>query len=209
MLRCLCKICGLTRPEDTLLCGELEVDFTGFIFAAKSPRRVTPEFVASLPDGPCRRVGVFAGAGVDEVLRIMDAARLDLAQLHGGEDATFCRAVGPERVIKVLWPDSLTRPELEMELARFAPAAAYFLFDAGATKTGGSGKSLNWAAFRDLPTPRPWFLAGGLGPKTLLQAMAVCAPDGVDLNSALETSHGVKDHKRVREAVARLRGITT
>ena len=202
----LCKICGLTRREDVLLCRELGVDFLGFIFAAQSPRRVFPSFVAALPEGPGRRAGVFAGSCVGETLRVMEEARLDYAQLHGGEDADFCRAVGPERVIKVLWPDRLTRAALEKELDRFAPVAAYFLFDAG-TRGGGSGNRLDWRLLRGLNAPRPWFLAGGLGPETLAQALSACSPDGVDLNSALETSPGVKDPERAREAVALARAL--
>ncbi len=203
----LCKVCGLTRREDALLCHELSVDLTGFIFVASSPRRVPPSFVASLPDGPPRRVGVFAGTDLDSVLRTAEYARLDYVQLHGGENPSFCRAVGRERVIKVLWPDALSRKELEAEMTRFAPVAAYFLLDAGKSG-GGSGSPLAWAALQGLVSPRPWFLAGGLGPENLQDALSVCTPDGVDLNSALEIRPGVKDHQRVREAQRRLRALS-
>ena len=101
------KICGLTRGEDARLCAEIGAAYVGFIFVAASPRCITPERVARLDTGGALRVGVFAGTPPDEVRRIMALARLDYAQLHGGESPDLCRAVGPERVIKVLWPEAL------------------------------------------------------------------------------------------------------
>ncbi|MDR3073607.1 MAG: phosphoribosylanthranilate isomerase, partial [Deltaproteobacteria bacterium] len=96
------KVCGLTRPEDVALCHALGADFTGFIFAEKSPRRLSPEAVAALPKGPARRVGVFARTDIAALRESARRAGLDLVQLHGGEEPDFCRAVGPERVIKTL-----------------------------------------------------------------------------------------------------------
>ncbi len=193
------KVCGLTRPEDVALCHELGADFIGCIFADKSPRRLSPQEAAALPDGPARRVGVFAGADPATVRQTARQARLDLIQLHGGEDPDFCRAVGPERIIKTLWPERLSQENLARELERFAPVCAFFLLDAG-LGGGGNGRSLTWDRLRHILFPKPWFLAGGLGPKTLLPALAACSPDGVDCNSALESTPGVKDHALLRKA---------
>lgn len=198
--RPLAKVCGLTRAEDVALCHALGVDFTGFIFAAKSPRRVPPGAVAALPRGISRRVGVFAGERLETALAVAREAGLDYLQLHGGEDVPFCRAVGPERVIKVLWPQQHTSESLAEALERFAPVCAYFLLDAGAGG-GGNGIPLDWAALRSLRSPRPWFLAGALGPQTLPSALEACSPDGVDMNSALEDAPGIKNETRLRTAM--------
>ena len=194
----LCKVCGLTRAEDVALCHDLGVDFTGFVFAP-SPRAVEARQVRAMPKGTALRVGVFAGMDVDGVRETAAQAGLDFVQLHGGEDVAFCRAVGPERVIKTLWPERLTPQTLATELERFAPVCAYFLLDAGKSG-GGSGRTLAWDALSAITPPNPWFLAGGLGPETLLPALAACRPDGVDLNSALESAPGKKDHSLLRQA---------
>lgn len=200
----LCKVCGLTRPEDVELCHSLGVDFTGFIFARQSPRYVESRIAAALPKGPSRRVGVFVGADLETIRATAREAHLDMIQLHSGEDVDFCLAVGSERVIKVLWPELLSPEALAMELERFAPACAYFLLDAGSSG-GGSGRTLPCDALRCIRSPRPWFLAGGLGPKSLPEALAACSPNGVDLNSALESAPGIKNPDTLRRAVALLK----
>jgi phosphoribosylanthranilate isomerase len=167
---------------------------------------VSPAFAASLPDGPSRRVGVFAGADPDAVLRVAESARLDYVQLHGDEDPAFCRAVGSGRVIRTLWPQRCSRRELQREMERFAPVVAYFLLDAGRSG-GGSGKNLDPRALGSVEVPVPWFLAGGMGPESLRRIPEDCRPDGVDMNSALEDAPGVKNRARVIEAVRFARAL--
>lgn len=211
--RPLVKVCGLTRERDVRLCLKLGVDCTGFVFVPESPRYVEPEVVADFPMGLAARVGVFAGQSIEEVLRIMDQARLDMAQLHGGEDVDFCRAVGPERIIKVLWPENppdgqkpgrTAADALYQECLCFANACACFLFDAGLSG-GGSGRGLPSRLFAGFRSPRPWFLAGGLGPENAGQAFQDCGPDGVDCNSGLERAPGIKDARKLRRLMDSLR----
>ena len=203
MARKLCKVCGLTRVEDVELCHSLGVDFIGFIFVPSSQRVVTAQFVASLPHGPARRVGVFAGTEPEEILAVAEAAKLDFFQLHGGESPDICEKLGAGRVIKTLWPENGSLEELRDDMERFAPVCSYFLLDAG-KNGGGSGNSLSFSRLSSLTFPRPWFLAGGLGPKTLETALATCSPDGVDLNSALEESPGLKNKTLLTQAVGLL-----
>jgi phosphoribosylanthranilate isomerase len=201
----LCKVCGLTRAEDAALCHSLGADFIGFIFVPASPRCITPEHAAGLPDGLAKRCGVFAGMDLAGTRDVARRARLDFLQLHGGEDPAFCRALGPKRVIKTLWPERHTAEEMAREMERFAPVCAYFLLDAGASG-GGSGKPPDTEALRRIRPPRPWLLAGGLGPDTLPAVLAAFAPgsgpQGVDMNSALESAPGIKDHTLARAALA-------
>ena len=202
----LVKVCGMTRAEDVLGCTEAGADLLGFIFAAKSPRCVTPAQAAALPRTTAKRVGVFVEQTLAEVLAIMAEADLDLAQLHGNQDADFCRAVGPDRVIRAFWPQK--HPDLgslAAEIAPFAGAVRFALLDAG-TAGGGHGKSLDFATLAALSPPMPWLLAGGLGPDNLAEAVRLAAPHGVDLNSGVESSPGLKDLAKVRRSLWAVRG---
>ena len=202
------KICGRTRPEDVLGCTEAGADLLGFIFAAKSPRCLTPAQAAALPRTTAKRVGVFVEQSLDEVLRIMDEAGLDLAQLHGGQDRDFCRAVGPERVIRCFWPKK--HPDMASlagELASFEGAIRYALLDAG-TSGGGHGVSLDFAPLATLAPPMPWLLAGGLGPDNVAEAVRLARPSGLDLNSGVESSPGLKELGKVRRSLWAVKGTS-
>ena len=200
----LVKVCGLRRPEDVTLCEELGVDWTGFIFYPPSPRNVTPEQVAALPRGRAARVGVFVLPSAQEVREIMDRADLDLAQLHGSQDRRFCEQVGPERVVKVFWP--LRYPnlaDLEQDMGAFASSCRAMLLDAG-TAVGGHGVSLDFGSLARLTFPRPWLLAGGLGPENIQEAVRRCRPWGVDLNSGVEEAPGRKSPVFLRSVLDKI-----
>lgn len=217
MKRLLVKVCGMTRPEDARLCASLGADLLGFIFHPGSPRNADPALPASL--GPLelpgvRKVGVFVAQGVDQTCALMDAGRLDLAQLHGGQDLAFCeelgRVIGPQRIVKVLWPEKAAGLEdFQAELDRFAPVCGMFLLDAG-SGGGGHGRAIQPGAAADMllcaDFPRPWLLAGGLAPATVGPALERFAPlgargpAGVDLNSGVESSPGIKDEQLLRAA---------
>ncbi|MBA4357154.1 MAG: N-(5'-phosphoribosyl)anthranilate isomerase [Desulfovibrio sp.] len=215
------KVCGLTREADALLCAALGADLLGFIFHPGSPRNTTPEFPARL-DLPrtglpgLRKVGVFVDQSPDEVLRTMAAGRLNLAQLHGGQDEAFCAALaarlGPERVIKVFWPEKAASAEaFQAELERFAPHCGLMLADAGSgggghgRPIGSEGEDKGGEVLAQARFPRPWLLAGGLGPDNAVAMLSRFRsvgnePLGLDLNSGVESAPGVKDETKLRAA---------
>lgn len=214
--RLLVKICGQTTRPGAELCAALGADLLGFIFHAASPRNVAPALPASLNLPGVLKVGVFVAQTPDEVLEIMQAGRLDLAQLHGGQGTAFCRTVaevlGPECVMKVVWPEKAASLEdFQAELDRFAPFCGRFLADAGKSG-GGHGRAIADAASDMLAAasfPRPWLLAGGLGPGTIAPTLARfgvagCRPAGLDLNSGVESAPGVKDETLLRQAFAEI-----
>ncbi len=192
------KVCGLTKAEDVQACLDLQVDATGFIFVPGSPREVNPQVAARFPKGSALRLGVFAASSAGQVLEIADKLALDYLQLHGGETKEFCKLVGPHRVIKVLWPQSMSATQLEAECAHFAPYCAGFLFDAGKSG-GGSGNSLEFKTLAGLNITRPWILAGGLNCENIPTALAACKPDGLDLNSGVELAPGLKNLDLIKQ----------
>lgn len=229
----LVKICGQTSQEGARLCAALGANLLGFIFHPGSARCVSANLPASLQLPGVLKVGVFVEQSVNETAALMRAGRLDLAQLHGGQDRGFCRALGdilgPERIIKVIWPERAANLAcFQAELDEFGPLCGRFLADAGAGG-GGHGRGIADAAAKLLAQarfPRPWLLAGGLGPQSIGPALAQfgkstgvpaqsgaasgltqseegkSALAGLDLNSGVESAPGIKNETLLREAFA-------
>ena len=85
------KICGIRRKEDIDIINKYKPDYIGFIFA-KSKREVTPETVAEITknlDKDIKKVGVFVNATYEKINEAVQAAKLDVVQLHGDENEEY------------------------------------------------------------------------------------------------------------------------
>lgn len=218
MDRPLVKVCGQTSREGAELCARLGAHMLGFIFHPASPRNVGPELPASLSLPGVLKVGVFVRQTLAETLELLRTGRLHAAQLHGGQDVAFCHALaqvlGPERVLKVVWPERAANQDaFQAELDAFAPVCGRFLADAGAGG-GGHGRGVDDRAAALLEAarfPRPWLLAGGLGPESIGPALLRFGPGhgpiGIDINSGVESAPGVKDETLLRRAFSAVEAL--
>lgn len=196
------KICGMSDQRRIDEAAALGVEFCGFVFHEKSPRNVTPQQVSRLDTHGMKRVGVFVNQSAEEIRSIVRLAGLDYVQLHGERSAAAVEFFPAEQVIRVLWPSQYaTRQALEKDIASLAGTCGLYLLDAGM----GSGRVLDWQSLRGLSFPHPWFLSGGLSPENVARALSVCSPDGLDFNSGLEISPGIKSREKMAETVAVVR----
>lgn len=71
----------------------------------------------------------------------------------------------------------------------------------------GSGKRFNLSFARDIVrrSTVPVFLAGGLKPGNVRQAIAEVHPDAVDVSSGVESSPGIKDKEKIRRFIQNCR----
>ncbi|MCD8375299.1 MAG: phosphoribosylanthranilate isomerase [Oscillospiraceae bacterium] len=194
------KICGLSREADIAYVNEAKPDYCGFIIDfPKSHRSVSParvrELVGAL-DAGIAPVGVFVNAAPELVADMLRDGTLALAQLHGGEDEDYISR------LRRLTDKPLIKAFKIKSAADLPPAAAcsadYVLLDSGA----GSGETFDWSLLRGFP--RPFFLAGGLGPENLRRAIAEVQPMAVDMSSGVETDK-IKDREKILAAVAAVR----
>lgn len=193
------KICGMTRREDIEFAIRLKVNALGFILA-ESPRKVSLEDVRFLIEGLppfLSRVAVVVNPAAGELERIITSRLFDYIQIHGDVDPELLKGL-PVKTIKAV--SIAGEGDLE-ELGRYAEAD-YFLFDTKAgTMMGGTGKSFDWGLLDNLKLNKPFILAGGLGPDNIKAALAMTRAAAVDLNSKVESSPGVKDHRLLLETV--------
>ena len=191
------KVCGITRLEDALCAADLGASAIGFVFWEKSPRYVEPDvatkIVRCLP-ADVAPVGVFVNASVDEIRLIASKVGLSAVQLHGDEAATACDTL-PYRVIKAV---SVQGTATEARVAT-VPAETTVLLDVhDPIRRGGTGCRVDWNIAALVAATRRIFLAGGLAPDNVAEAVRVVRPYGVDVSSGVEVSPGNKDANRLR-----------
>lgn len=195
------KICGLTREEDILVVSAAMPDYVGFVFAEHSRRYVSAERAASMRRGLPRgilAVGVFVNAGADTIARTAETASLDLVQLHGDETPEEAARIKRITGLPVIKAVSMTE-SAERELALWDGSDAdYILADSG---SGGTGVRF---ASRKIDVKKPLFIAGGLTPDSIAEAIAEYSPFAVDISSGVEIN-GIKDGGLIAEAVRRTR----
>jgi phosphoribosylanthranilate isomerase len=190
------KICGITSAADALAAMQAGADAIGLMFYEGSPRHVTIEAAAEiarqLPPFAIK-VGVFVNAPEELVLRAITECGLNLAQFHGEETPDYC-ARFPVMTIKAV---RVRDAESLKPLADYHTDA--FLLDAYAPdKLGGTGASFNWdLAIEAQKLGKPIFLAGGLTPENVAEAVRRVRPYAVDVSSGVESSPGKKDPQKV------------
>ncbi len=193
------KLCGLSRPCDIKAANELAPEYVGFVFAPKSKRYVTPEQARELKQmlAPAiKAVGVFVQEPPENIAQLLRDGVIDMAQLHGGEDEAYLRQLRK-------WTDQPIIQAFRVETARDIAAAEqctadFVLLDSGA----GTGTVFDWDLLRN--SGRPYFLAGGLSPCNVADAVARLHPFAVDVSSGIETD-GRKDKEKMTAFVAAVR----
>jgi phosphoribosylanthranilate isomerase len=201
------KICGITNSADAQVAVEARADALGFVFYEKSPRHVAIPVAAgiakSLP-GFVMRVGVFVNALKEVVDRAISECGLNLLQFHGDEPPEYCSQFGLMSMKAFRMRDAGTLRELTNYqtnawlLDAFSPEAA-----------GGTGEKFNWdLAVAAKKFGKPIFLAGGLTPENVAEAIHQVRPFGVDVSSGVEISPGKKDPAKVRAFINAVKTAT-
>jgi phosphoribosylanthranilate isomerase len=202
------KICGITNLPDAKAAVEAGADVLGFVFYEKSPRATSCEAAAAITrELPpfIIKAGVFVDAPEDTVLRAIRECGLNLLQFHGEETPDYCLQFGimSMKAFRV-------RDATSLEALREYSTEAWLLDAYTPGKLGGTGEVFNWDLAREAQTwGRPIFLAGGLNPDNVAEAIQRARPYAVDVSSGVEMAPGRKDPARVKAFIeaARRAGV--
>ena len=208
------KICGITNAEDALKACEYGADLIGFVFVEGTPRHVTEEtvktIVKALPQAARARtelVGLFKDAPAGAAEKVIKECGLDSAQLHGEETPEYCvalkKAIDDVKIIKVFKVKKGIMPCGVFETGDYG-AADHFLFDAyQPDASGGTGKVFDWPSIKrhSADLDKPFFVAGGLTPANVADAVRAMHPYGVDVSSGVESAPGKKDALLMKEFI--------
>ncbi|HTL03101.1 MAG TPA: phosphoribosylanthranilate isomerase [Vicinamibacterales bacterium] len=210
------KVCGITRLQDADQAADHGASAIGFIFWPGSPRYISPEDARAIvrrKAAGLKTVGVFVDEAVERVQQIAEVVGLDLVQLHGNETAADVRAAqlklrpggnprasvgrGFSRAVEVIKAVALNG-SAPVDLSGFDDDVLILLDAHDPARHGGTGRTIDWAAARDVASARRTILAGGLTPDNVGAAVVAVEPYGVDVSSGVESAPGVKDATRLK-----------
>lgn len=206
------KICGMSREEDMEAINTYPPDFCGFVFAPGSRRRVSLSQAGKLSamrKKGITAVGVFVDAPVDLIGQAADSKVIDMIQLHGHEDESYLTRLRKITTCKII--QAVTIRTLNDIIRARSSSADYILLDNGS----GSGQTFQWDLLEKAEKTlgngigRKYFLAGGLSPENLTEAISRFHPYAVDISSGVESylEHQgaepvrVKDPLKIRRCV--------
>jgi phosphoribosylanthranilate isomerase len=202
----LVKICGITNLKDAHAAVAAGADALGFNFYRPSPRYVAPasarEIINTLPDS-ILTVGVFVNEASPETVRaVANEAGVKAVQLHGDESPDYCRALNS--VIKTF----AVSDNFDINQIGAYEVDAIMLDTKDNRLRGGTGRVFDWSIAQQVSQLVPkLYLAGGLTPENVSEAIAMVHPYAVDTCSALEDKPGIKNHERMRVFVRAVRSV--
>jgi phosphoribosylanthranilate isomerase len=204
------KICGITELEQGCAIANLGATALGFICVPASPRYQRPDQIRLISNqlpASIARIGVFANSTLEEICQVFFASNLTGIQLHGNESPEFCtqlrRFVPNCEIIKAI---RVRSSEALLQASEYINFVDTLLLDAYHPQMlGGTGQTLDWQMLQQFQPAIPWFLAGGLTPDNILEALNQVQPDGIDLSSGVEKSPGDKDLEKVTQLFTQLR----
>lgn len=197
------KICGLTDPKEAEYVNQHQVDFIGMVlFFPKSKRNITIEQAKNImkhlhPE--IQKTAVVVAPTLEQVKEIEEAG-FDYIQIHG----KMPDGLREHCHLPVLKAFNIRDMESFEEYSR-DPAVAGYVFDA---IEPGSGQVFDWNLVKEIPRDEKlFFLAGGLNPENVAEAIRCLHPDGVDVSSGVEygKERTGKDPEKIRAFVKAMR----
>ena len=203
------KVCGLTRPEDAKMACQVGAEFGGLIFAQTSTRCVSEEQARLIceAESGLNFVGVFVNHDLNDVVKLAERLSLYAVQLHGKEDPLYLASL-TERLANSSANKCLVWQAVAVEnsIPALPESVNNIVLDG---KNAGSGKAFTWQSLsesnQDLSN---CYLAGGLSSENIDQAIAFLLSQdlvGLDINSGVESSPGIKNHRKLQQIFAQIR----
>lgn len=195
------KICGLSTDEAVRAALDGGASHIGFVFFDKSPRNIDPHLAQRLAEParatPTKVVALLVDPDDAAVDRVASVLRPDLIQLHGRETPSRVAAVAARSGAGVIKVAPVSEASDIDAAAAFEGAAEHLMFETrppkDADRPGGLGVPFDWSLLEGRRFSRPYFLAGGLDPWNVADAVRLSGAPIVDVSSGVERGPGLKD----------------
>jgi phosphoribosylanthranilate isomerase len=215
------KVCGITTVEDARLVAESGADYIGVIVGVDfSPRNLGLDSARLICEqSMLPAVTLFFNWEAEQIQKAVITLNPHAVQLLGHEPPSLVRTL-KKTVACEIWK-SIHLPPQGLGEANITghQNRVNSLIDAGIdaviidTVVGSSGKDMryggtgqvnNWTVARSLVEAFPvrTFLAGGITPENIRQAIELVHPYGIDLCSGVEIAPGQKDPEKLRRLMS-------
>ena len=204
------KICGIRTVEMAHAAVAAGADYVGLVFVPKSVRCVDETSAAKViteVGEDAVPVGLFVDPDdqIEQVMGLINRLGLKAVQFHGRSDLAVDR-LGDVNLFRGVafdesWSQSLD--EIDAWQHRGIHIAGLIADTPDPSGIGGgTGRTFDWlslaTSLAERPIPVPLFLAGGLNPDNVADAIAAVRPEGVDVSSGVESVRGEKDPARIK-----------
>ena len=200
------KICGITNVQDATWVANLGADYLGMVFFKESKRKISleraQEIVETLPPY-IEKVGLFVNEEPQIVEQALKLCQLNVLQFQGEETPDYCRQFkGKAKIIKSF---RMKDEEVLSGIAQYD--VDFYHLDAFVEGLhGGTGQTFNWdLALKAKQFGRPIFLAGGLNPENVAEAIKKVQPYAVDVSSGVEASPRRKSAELMQQFINNVR----
>ena len=206
------QMAGIRNVKDALMCVECGVNIIGLLVGQNHTsddfisKEVAKDIKLSLPSGIITTLitHLETAKEIIEIARFID---VDYIQLHShlpeGEVEIIRQELPDKKLLRLIHIDTDGKILNNIENIKYVD---FYFTDSINTKTnqvGGTGLTHNLNTDKLLieKLNKPVFIAGGLTPKNVKQAIEMCKPYGVDVNSGCRASDGSRDKQKVLEFV--------
>jgi phosphoribosylanthranilate isomerase len=204
------KICGITNERDAFFATRFGADALGFIFYRKSPRRILPlrcKQISKKINPFVLKVGVFVNEKKQKVMKILRSCRLQAVQFHGDETPSYCNFF--KKKVLVIKAFSLKNEETVEKMKEY-DVDAYLIDTYDPHRKGGTGKVFSLKLARcAAKLKKPLILSGGLTPENVLFYLREIKPEAVDVASGVEAKPGIKNLKKMKLFLQKVKNYDT
>lgn len=198
------KICGVKDIPSAERVIKYSPSMVGLIFVPNSIRCIdfkTAKEISKLAHKQnISVVGVFQNQPVEQIINLVKTIPLDYVQLHGGEDASYCKQISVPIIKKI------TLENVKEKINKYKNVVNIFLVD---RPKQGQGSLVNKDEVRKLSEKYNVMVAGGLNKDNVGNIIRKTGKSlqGIDVSSGVEKVVGEKDEKLVSKFIEQARGI--
>lgn len=212
------KICANKSIEDAKMCIDAGADIIGILvgkqhFSNDFVDKYKAREIADYAKDKCNVSLVTHLTKAKDIIELTKFIGNNIIQLHSYIDENEVEKIVKElpniKLVRVIHVS--TDGEICTDYKKMKYADYYLLdsFNLNTNQVGGTGLTHDWNKSGELIKilDKPTFLAGGLNPENVADAIKKANPYGVDVNSGCKNDKGVKDKGKVKLFIKNAKGI--